>query len=98
MAHPVTMKRGAKRLEELVRTLQAAGLSGIEVYYPEHTAAQTDRYRRLAKRRGLAVTGGSDYHGVSSPAIRLGAGFGSLRVPDECWRALVSNVSEGVSR
>jgi len=92
MAHPVTMKRGARRLERLISALQKAGLSGIEVYHPEHTAKQTELYRRLADEGGLVATGGTDYHGVSSPDIRLGVGFGSLRVPDDCWDALAQRL------
>ena len=38
---------------------------------------------RLATDLGLAVTGGSDFHGALMPDIKLGRGFGRLRVPDE---------------
>ena len=35
----------------------------------------------LARHYGLGVSGGSDYHGTNKPRIRLGKGYGSLRVP-----------------
>ncbi|NLM51931.1 MAG: PHP domain-containing protein [Firmicutes bacterium] len=41
----------------------AYGLRGIEVYHPEHDAGQTEHYERLAKKHGLLMTGGSDFHG-----------------------------------
>ena len=34
----------------------------------------------LAKRFDLGVSGGSDYHGSNKPTIRLGQGYGGLRV------------------
>jgi 3',5'-nucleoside bisphosphate phosphatase len=40
----------------------AAGLHGIEVFYPIHTAEQRSFYLELARRHGLLVTGGSDSH------------------------------------
>lgn len=39
------------------------GLKGIEVYHPDHGAAQIKYYRRLALEKGLLITGGSDFHG-----------------------------------
>ena len=38
---------------------------------------------RSAARHGLAVTGGSDYHGENKPDLRVGTGRGDLAVPDE---------------
>ena len=34
-----------------------------------------------ARRFGLGLSGGSDYHGGNKPGIRLGVGRGGLRVP-----------------
>ena len=39
------------------------GLDGIEVWHTKHDAAAVRRYRGLAERFGLLMTGGSDYHG-----------------------------------
>jgi len=57
-AHP-----GATNRDELIEPLVAAGLDAIEVYHSEHTAEMSEKYRGVARRHGLAVTGGSDYHG-----------------------------------
>ena len=35
----------------------------------------------LARRLDLGLSGGSDYHGRNKPRIRLGHGYGGLRVP-----------------
>jgi hypothetical protein len=52
--------------EELVSALARWGLTGIEADYPLHTQQTRDHYRSLAARLGLAVTGGSDFHGPQS--------------------------------
>ncbi len=82
LAHPSTLGLGRAALRDFVQTLQATGLSGIEVYYPEHNLDQTAEYLRLTKTFDLVPTGGSDFHGSLNPAIRLGSGFGGLNVPD----------------
>lgn len=58
LAHP-----GWGQQDALIPDLVAAGLDGIEVYYPDHAPAQVEQYRALAARYGLLVTGGTDFHG-----------------------------------
>lgn len=82
LAHPFTLEAGREALERLVADLVAAGLQGIEVYYPQQTPRQMRQYQALAARFQLAVTGGTDFHGAPMPDIRLGVGFGALAVPD----------------
>jgi hypothetical protein len=83
LAHPFTLELKDKALETYVGELKVAGLAGIEVYYSEHTPAQQRAYLDLCRRMGLAPAGGSDFHGLINPAIRIGRGFGNLSVPDE---------------
>ena len=56
------------------------GLDAIEAFYTEHSQYQTLEYLALARKLGLAVSGGSDYHGAAKPEVELGRGRGSLRV------------------
>jgi 3',5'-nucleoside bisphosphate phosphatase len=83
LAHPFTLELEKKALREAVAELRDVGLQGIEVHYSEHSPDQTRDYLELAMNLGLAVTGGTDFHGASNPEIRLGVGFGRLCVPDE---------------
>ena len=53
-------------------TLVNAGLSGIEAYHPKHDATKVEYCLALARQYNLAVTGGSDYHGVYGEGERLG--------------------------
>jgi predicted metal-dependent phosphoesterase TrpH len=82
LAHPSTLDLGTSALRDMLVSLKAVGLQGVEAYYSEHSPAQTDLYLRLAAELGLLVTGGSDFHGDVNPHIKLGRGFGQLAVPD----------------
>jgi hypothetical protein len=74
-AHPATSNR-----DDMIPELMSYGLKGIEAYYGGHSASNVRRYLSLAKKHGLLVTGGSDYHGAQSAReIRLG----DVRLPDE---------------
>jgi hypothetical protein len=41
----------------------AAGLQGVELYRPRITSSDRKALKKLARRHGLIVTGGSDWHG-----------------------------------
>ncbi len=82
LAHPFTLNLGKPALEALVDKLTRAGLQGIEVLYPQQNAKLVKQYSALAAKFNLAVTGGTDFHGAPMPDIKLGSGFGDLKVPD----------------
>jgi 3',5'-nucleoside bisphosphate phosphatase len=93
LAHPYLLNFvGEDRLEEMIITLKSAGLGGIEVYYSEHTPEQTERYKSLAMRHGLKMTGGSDFHGGINPNIRMGVGNGDLFIPYSLYEDLISAI------
>ncbi len=84
LAHPGDLGvKSADAAETVVRALVELGLRGIEVYYHAHNAAQSAAYLGIARRYGLIVTGGSDFHGASKPGIQLGRGGGRMFVPYE---------------
>jgi hypothetical protein len=70
LAHP-----GLVRNTRLVEEILDMGVQGVEVFYPEHSIQETDYFLDMAARRGLLVTGGSDFHGGGSDNMRgrLGA-------------------------
>ena len=83
LAHPFSLDLHTRRLRALLAPLREAGLEGIEAWYPIHPPSRTRAYLRLAEELDLVPTGGSDFHGAGKPDIRLGRGFGGLRVPDD---------------
>jgi predicted metal-dependent phosphoesterase TrpH len=61
LAHP-----GLVGHDEWLPLFAGDGLDALEAYHPDHDASATSHYVALAGRLGLAVTGGSDYHGDPS--------------------------------
>lgn len=59
LAHP-GLHGGLGYCDQLVKL----GLDGIEVYHPSHKPEAVQRALELAQQHGLAVTGGSDHHGI----------------------------------
>lgn len=93
LAHPCRLKTQPDKLEAMLAEMCEAGLGGIEVYHSDHSSQQTELYNSLARRFGIARTGGSDFHGSAKPRVALGTGIGeALNVPykilDDLRRAL----------
>jgi len=89
LAHPLySGTKTREEVEELVRLLKEAGLDGIECYYSDHSPADTNFYLRLARKYGLLVTGGSDFHGEAKAGTALGTGKGNLSVPYRLFEEL----------
>ena len=86
LAHP-----GLTAIDARIPVLRLAGLDAIEVYHPNHDAAATERYRQLASRLDLLVTGGSDFHG--DPAHGLEPG--SVTLPADAWLRLRAAAPHG---
>jgi 3',5'-nucleoside bisphosphate phosphatase len=84
LAHPGMMGH-----DEWIPPIAAAGLDALEVYYVEHSPEMTTHYRVLADRLGLAMSGGSDYHGDPSHGP---ARPGSVSLPDAAYAALKQRV------
>jgi predicted metal-dependent phosphoesterase TrpH len=83
LAHPFTVKEP----ETIVIKLKAAGLVGIEAYYKDNTAAETEATLGLAARYGLIATGGSDFHGIADSNDAM---LGSVEVPMEAAERLIA--------
>jgi len=81
LAHPQTLSLTEEDLAELVARLSAMGLGGIEVYYYSHSEEETRLYRSLADKFGLAIAGGTDFHGPGMVETSLGVGRGNMNIP-----------------
>jgi hypothetical protein len=82
MAHP-----GVTAQDALIPDLAAAGLDAIEAYHTDHSTSETARYLQMAPQLGLAVTGGSDFHGFRSAHSN---GFGTVCLPDPDFAAFAA--------
>lgn len=71
-AHPLLKDRSTEWVMETAQKLGPYGLAGLEAW---HTAQGMDKTRTLmnvASQTGMALAGGSDYHGLAKPGFRLG--------------------------
>lgn len=69
LAHP-GFNDNFELFDELV---EKGKLDGVEVYHPENTPEQQEMLLKAAKKNGLVVTGGSDFHGAfNAYPIKLG--------------------------
>lgn len=89
LAHPATLHLTKPALKKLLAALKDTGLQALEVFYPTHTPQMVSEYSELARKLGLAPTGGSDFHGATKPGIKIGTGFGGMSVPDELYERLL---------
>jgi predicted metal-dependent phosphoesterase TrpH len=83
LAHPGLLNR-----DDHIPTLILAGMPAIEVFHSDHDEETRCRYERLARRSGLLMTGGSDYHG---PTAKHGE-LGSVALPVEHYEALLDRL------
>lgn len=90
LAHPVRLPvRDHCLREAMISEFAAVGLPAIETFHSDHSAGDTRRYIGLAEKYGLAMSGGSDFHGANKPGVELGRGInGNLRIPDSIVPAL----------
>jgi predicted metal-dependent phosphoesterase TrpH len=80
LAHPALT-----RIDEVIPRLAASGLAALEVRHTDQDAATERRYREMAAALGLAVSGGSDFHGDSGHRIPT---LGLVTLPAEDFARL----------
>jgi hypothetical protein len=71
--------------EPAIAELAGLGLAGVEVDHQDHTAADREQLRAIARRHDLVVTGSSDHHGLGKLDHELGCNTTS---PDDYERLL----------
>ncbi len=89
MAHPMLTQK-----DELIPRFVAAGLKGLEVYYPNCMGTVTRFYEGLAQKNGLIATGGSDAHGKSKSYSYVGKKTVPLEVVEQLRRAKEDSLHE----
>lgn len=83
LAHPLLYKFDHDRLMGVISYLKELGLMGLEAIYSLNSVEDDNFLKKTAKRYGLFITGGSDFHGSNKPDIDLGVGKGNLYIPKE---------------
>ncbi len=62
LAHPAELEKDDMTTRMLIEAWQKQGLMGVEVYHPSQQKRSFANMDAFARRIGLLVTGGSDYH------------------------------------
>jgi hypothetical protein len=71
---------------------EAPQIRGIEVHHRYRSPRTHLRYLEVARRRGLLVSGGSDFHGDEHPN---NGGLGAFRCPPEAWKEFERRLGPG---
>jgi 3',5'-nucleoside bisphosphate phosphatase len=90
LAHP--RSSGYEVSDDMIGALAAAGLTGLEVWHPDHSPAVRGRLRVLAAGLGLVPTGGSDDHGALS-----GHHLGAETTPPKAFARLTAQATGPVT-
>ncbi len=92
LAHPGLIRCAPEEREALVVSMKEHGLDAVEAYHGSQGCSEVGLVLELAERYGLAVTGGSDFHGACKPDIRLGhvlcGSDGGSRIGRDVYEAL----------
>jgi predicted metal-dependent phosphoesterase TrpH len=89
IAHPLTLGLRGPALRVFVAACRDQGVAGLEAWHPNQTIKQCRALERLARGLGMAVSGGSDFHGEHIPQRRLGRSSGGREIPDSLLDALI---------
>jgi 3',5'-nucleoside bisphosphate phosphatase len=99
VAHPYSIiKYSSLNWADVLGKLMTAGIQGLEAYSPTHTVAQTLLFLESAKRHGLLVTGGSDFHCYVGPDLQIGVVPGWSPLSYELVEHLEERVKEQLRR
>ena len=82
LAHPYIYP--VDNVEEMVEYIaNTYQLDGIECYYSTFTEEQKRTMINCTKKYNLYISGGTDFHGIPKPDIKMGNGRGNLQIPKE---------------
>lgn len=84
---PVLAHPGIYDADELIPLLKNGGLSGIEVFHPDHDINAIFRYKEIASKYDLLITGGSDFHDQEIGSSTL---LGNITVDYTCVEKMKS--------
>jgi len=80
LAHPHLISHPDDTVINIIDILIKNGLDGLELYYPSIILRKKNKLMKVAKKRNLILTGGSDFHGLHRAGVDLGAGNISIEV------------------
>lgn len=67
-------------LEMITNLRKECDLDGVEAFHSTFTIDQMMEMQKYAKKNNLYISGGSDYHGINKPNIKLKVGMDNLHI------------------
>lgn len=81
LAHPLLYGLSENEINIMLSNLKTAGLTAMECYYSTHSKTDEIHLLNLCRKYDILPSGGSDFHGMNKPDIKMGIGKGNLCVP-----------------
>jgi len=88
LAHPFSMRLEKEQYLPYIKNMINQGLDAVETYCSYHSEEDTLFFNDLAKKLGLPVSAGSDYHGDNKTNVKLGKWNCRLHNPENVLYAL----------
>ncbi|MBQ7538601.1 MAG: PHP domain-containing protein [Treponema sp.] len=86
LAHPLSLYVSWGKMDETIEKIKNHGVPGLEAWHPAARINEGYKLELLAKKLGMFVTAGSDFHGKGVRADRhLGKTSGDRKIDDRFW-------------
>ena len=86
LAHPLSLYVSWGKMEETIGKIKNHGVQGLEAWHPAARINEGFKLEQLAKKLGMFVTAGSDFHGKGVRADRhLGKTSGDRKIEDRFY-------------
>lgn len=86
LAHPMSLYQSWGKLPDLIEDYHERGIVGLEAYHPGARMSECCRLEELARKLGMFVTAGSDFHGEQIRSDRrLGHTCGAKKIDNKFY-------------
>lgn len=80
IAHPYVYGLSDEETENLIRHALSFGVDGLELKHQSNKKGHVEKLLALAQKYHLLLSGGTDFHGLNKPGIKLVTAFGNMQV------------------
>lgn len=86
IAHPLSLYVSWGKIDETIEKIKRHGVQGLEAWHPAVRINEGFKLEEVARKFGMFVTAGSDFHGKGVRADRhLGKTSGDRKIEDRFW-------------
>ncbi len=86
VAHPLSLYLSWTKLEPVMEDFKSRGVAGMECFHPGARVTECLRLEEMARKLGMIVTAGSDFHGEKIRSDRRpGHTCGDKKIEDRFW-------------